>query len=203
MWFYIIHNNQFPLRKVFLEAQFKRYDITNYEFIDIQCSGVILSTYINTLHLISLKKGSHDSSCCILIDTILITRNLLDRIEYSHFITVSSEKSNDINFIHPSPSDHSTRINKQTKTIHKDCWKWDDHINYSSCFVVTPSYAKLMCDYHNHYEKTNEYNNINEIFLYKNIRTGRMEHSLNSVDKWLLNCAIMYSNHSLHTLWLS
>ena len=143
MKFYIIHNNQFPLRKVFLEAQFKRYDITNYEFVDIQCSGVILSTYINILHVISLKKDSHcDNVSCILIDTILITRKLLDHIEYSHFITVSSEKSKDIIFIHPSPSNQYTKINKQTKTIHKDCWKWGDQTNYSCCFVVTPQYAK-------------------------------------------------------------
>jgi hypothetical protein len=198
MKFYVIHDPRFPLRKIFLQAQFKRYDISEYEFIEIPRSGVILSTYINLLHIISLTK----KNVCILIDTVLLTRNFLDRVEYGHFMSVSSEKSQDVIFIHPT-SIHTTKITKQKKTIHKDSWNWGDQTNYSSCFIISPSCAKLFYDYHIHCQDTNEYENINDIYLFKNDKTGLKEQSLISIDKWLFSCALIYSKYSLQIVWLS
>jgi len=198
MKFYVIHNPRFPLRKIFLQAQFKRYDISEYEFVEIPRSGVILSTYINLLHVISLTK----KNVCILIDNVLLTRNFLDRVEYGHFMSVSSEKSQDVIFIHPT-SIHTTKITKQKKTIHKDSWNWGDQTNYSSCFIISPSCAKLFYDYHIHCQDTNEYENINDIYLFKNDKSGLKEQSLISIDKWLFSCALIYSNHSLQIVWLS
>jgi hypothetical protein len=198
MKFYVIHDPRFPLRKIFLQAQFKRYDISEYEFIEIPRSGVILSTYINLLHIISLTK----KNVCILIDTVLLTRNFLDRVKYGHFMSVSSEKSQDVIFIHPT-SIHTTKITKQKKTIHKDTWNWGDQTNYSSCFIISPSCAKLFYDYHIHCQDTNEYENINDIYLFKNDKTGLKEQSLISIDKWLFSCALIYSKQSLQILWLS
>jgi hypothetical protein len=198
MKFYVIHDPRFPLRKIFLQAQFKRYDISEYEFIEIPQSGVILSTYINLLHIISLTKNN----VCILIDTVLLTRNFLDRVEYGHFMSVSSEKSQDVIFIHPT-SIHTTKIKKQKKTIHRECWNWGDQTNYSSCFIISPSCAKLFYDYHIHCQDTNEYENINDIYLFKNDKTGLKEQSLISIDKWLFSCALIYSKYSLQIVWLS
>jgi hypothetical protein len=198
MKFYVIHDPRFPLRKIFLQAQFKRYDISDYEFVEIPRSGVILSTYINLLHIISLTK----KNVCILIDTVLLTRNFLDRVEYGHFMSVSSEKSQDVIFIHPT-SIHTTKITKQKKTIHKDSWNWGDQTNYSSCFIISPSCAKLFYDYHIHCQDTNEYENINDIYLFKNDKSGLKEQSLISIDKWLFSCALIYSNQSLQIVWLS
>ena len=199
MKFYVIHDPRFHLRKIFLQAQFKRYDITEYEFVEIPQSGVILSTYIELLFKISIQRYN---TCCILIDTVLLTRSFLDKIKYGHFKTIVSNKSHDMIFVHPL-SNHSTKITKERKTIHRDNWFWNDQMNYSSCFVITSTCAKLFYNYHKYCQDTNEYKNINEIYLYKNNKTGMMEQSLNSVDKWLFNCALMYSNHSLKILWLS
>jgi hypothetical protein len=203
MKFYVIHDPRFPLRKIFLQAQFKRYDITVYEFVEIPRSGVILSTYIQLLHTISLtKKGIYDNVFCIIIDTVLLTRNFLDKVEYGHFVNISSEKSNELIFIHPT-SIHTTKIKRVKKTIHKDCWNWGDQTNYSSCFIITPSCAKLFYEYHKYCLDKNEYENVNEIYLYKNNKTGLNEQTINSIDKWLFSCALMYSNHSLQILWMS
>jgi hypothetical protein len=203
MKFYIIHDPRFPLRKIFLQAQFKRYDITVYEFVEIPRSGVILSTYIQLLHTISLtKKSISDNTFCIIIDTVLLTRNFLDKVEYGHFINVSSEKPQDVIFIHTT-SIHTTKIKKQKRTIHRECWNWDDQTNYSSCFIISPSCAKLFYDYHIHCQDTNEYENINDIYLFKNDKTGLKEQSLISIDKWLFSCALIYSAHSLQILWMS
>ena len=203
MRFYVIHDQRFPLRKVFLQAQFKRYEFTDYEFIEIPCSGVILSTYIRLLRIISHNKNNNsDNLYCILIDTILLTRNLLDRIEYGHFTAVSSENSQDIIFVHPNPK-HSTKILKEVKTLHKDSWNWSDQTNYSSCFVVTPVCAKLLYGYHKYCKNAKEYDDINEIYLYRNIQTGLLEQTLDSLDNWLYECAMKYSNYSLQTSWIS
>jgi hypothetical protein len=202
MKFYVIHDPRFPLRKIFLQAQFKRYDISEYEFVEIPGSGAILFTYINLLHIISLNKNNIcDNTYCILIDTVLLTRNFLDRVEYGHFVNVSSEKPQDVIFIHPT-SIH-TKIKKQKKTIHKDSWSWGDQTNYSACFIIRPSCAKLFYNYHKHCKDTNEYEDVNDLYLYTNDKTGLKEQSLSSIDKWLLICALMYSNHSLQILWMS
>jgi hypothetical protein len=194
MKFYVIHDPRFPLRKIFLQAQFKRYNITKYEFVEIPQSGVILSTYIDLLYNISVTKNIiQDNTFCILIDTVLLTRNFLDRVKYGHFKTIVPNNSYDIIFIHPS-SIHSTKIIKKKMIIHKDIWKWSDQNNYSSCFIITPTCAKLFHEYHTYCQETNEY---------KNNKTGMTDHSLFSVDKWLFNCALMYSNYPLKTLWLS
>jgi hypothetical protein len=203
MKFYVIHDPRFPLRKIFLQAQFKRYDITVYEFVEIPRSGVILSTYIQLLHTISLtKKSIYDNVFCIIIDTVLLTRNFLDKVEYGHFVNISSEKSNELIFIHPT-SIHTTKIKRVKKTIHRDCWNWCDQTNYSSCFIITPSCAKLFYEYHKYCLDKNEYENVNEIYLYKNNKTGLNEQTINSIDKWLFSCVLMYSNHSLQILWMS
>jgi len=203
MKFYVIHDSRFPLRKIFLQAQFKRYDITEYEFVEIPGLYAILSTYINLLHIISLnKKSICDNTFCILIDTVLLTRNFLDKVEYGHFMNVSSKKPQDIIFIHPT-SIHTTKIKKQKKTIHKDSWNWGDQTNYSSCFIISPYCAELFYDYHKYCIDTNEYDDINELYLYTNDKTGLKEQSLISIDKWLLRCTLMYSNHSLQILWMS
>ena len=203
MKFYVIHDPRFPLRKIFLQAQFKRYDITVYEFVEIPRSGVILSTYIQLLHTISLtKKSIYDNVFCIIIDTVLLTRNFLDKVEYGHFVNISSEKSNELIFIHPT-SIHTTKIKRVKKTIHRDCWNWCDQTNYSSCFIITPSCAKLFYEYHRYCLDKNEYENVNEIYLYKNNKTGLNEQTINSIDKWLFSCVLMYSNHSLQILWMS
>lgn len=203
MKFYVIHDPRFPLRKIFLQAQFKRYDITVYEFVEIPRSGVILSTYIQLLHTISLtKKSIYDNVFCIIIDTVLLTRNFLDKVEYGHFVNISSEKSNELIFIHPT-SIHTTKIKRVKKTIHRDCWNWGDQTNCSSCFIITPSCAKLFYEYHKYCLDKNEYENVNEIYLYKNNKTGLNEQTINSIDKWLFSCVLMYSNHSLQILWMS
>ena len=203
MKFYVIHDPRFPLRKIFLQAQFKRYDITVYEFVEIPRSGVILSTYIQLLHTISLtKKSIYDNVFCIIIDTVLLTRNFLDKVEYGHFVNISSEKSNELIFIHPT-SIHTTKIKRVKKTIHRDCWNWCDQTNYSSCFIITPSCDKLFYEYHRYCLDKNEYENVNEIYLYKNNKTGLNEQTINSIDKWLFSCVLMYSNHSLQILWMS
>lgn len=212
MKFYVIHNRRFPLRRVFLQAQFKRYDITDFEFIEIPGSHVISSTYIHLLHIISRNKNKNsDKIYCILIDTVLITRNFLDRVQYGHVIAISSEKSQDIIFVHPiysnssnSPnSSNSQKIKKQIKTLHKDTWKWDDHTNYSSCFIITSSCAKLMVEYHKYCEDNGEYDDINQLWLYKNSKTGIAEQTLASFDNWLYKCVIMHSNYPLQSLWIS
>jgi hypothetical protein len=208
MRFYVIHEPRFPLRKVFLQAQFKRYDIVDYEFIEIPSSGAILSTYIQMLRTIKRYKNDNNTSdnlYCILIDTILLTRRLLDCIEYSHFMEITSERSQNIMFIHPN-SNHSTKIKVEIKTLHKDTWKWDDQINQSSCFVVTPLSAKLLYEYHKHCKNTNEYDDINKIYLYKNKNiTGALEQSLVSLDGWLYECIVKYSNsnYPLQSSWIS
>jgi hypothetical protein len=203
MKFYVIHEERFYLRKVFLQAQFKRYDITDYEFIVIPHSGGILSSYMHVLYEIKNNNNNNsDNLYCIFIDTILLTRNLLDRIEYSHFMEISSEKSQDIIFIHPI-SNHSTKISRDVKTLHRDTWKWNDETNYSSCFIVTPMSAKLLYDYHMHCKNTEEYEDINQICLYKNFKTGLLEQSLVSLDNWLYSCVIKYSNYPLQSYWIS
>lgn len=205
MRFYVIHDRRFPLRKVFLQAQFKRYDIVDYEFIEIPRAGAILSTYIQMLRTIKRCKNDKNNLFCILIDTILLTRSLLDRIEYSHFMEITSEKSQNIIFIHPN-SFHSTKIRVDVKTLHKDTWKWDDQINQSSCFVVTPMSAKLLYEYHKHCKHTNEYDDINKIYLYKNKNiTDVLEQSLASLDGWLYECIVNYSNsnYPIQSSWIS
>lgn len=202
MRFYVIHNKQFPLRKVFLKAQFKRYDITNYEFVEISQSGVILF-YIQLLQQLSTNTNKNsDKTYCILLDTVLLTHNFLDKIQYGHFTAVSSEKSHDIIFIHPT-SQTSQKIIKQVKTLHKDSWKWNDHTNFSSCFIITSTCAKLIVDYHRFCEENGEYEDVNKIWLYKNSNTGVAEQTLSSFDNWLYKCVIMHSNYPLQSLWIS
>jgi hypothetical protein len=203
MKFYVIHEERFPLRKVFLKAQFKRYEITDYEFIEIPCSTGILSSYIHILHIISRNKNyNSDNLYCILIDTILLTRKLLDNIEYGHFTLVTSKKSQEIIFIHPN-SNHSTKMSREVKTLHKDSWKWDDQTNHSSCFIVTHLSAKLLYEYHKHCENAEEYTDINTIYLSRNSKTGLLEQSMVSLDNWLYECAMKYSNYPLQSYWIS
>lgn len=196
--FYVIHNQRFPLRKVFIQAQFKRYNITAYQFIEIPLSGVILSTYIQLIHQLSLNITNHtNKTYCIMVDTVLITKNLLDRVQYGHFMTISCKKSIDLIFVHPI-SHNSQKIIQQSKTLHLDSWKWNDQIPHSSCFIITTQCAKLMIDYHNFCQDTGEYNDIDKLFL-----SGLSCHTLNSLDKWIYKCAIMHSNYPLRSLWIS
>jgi len=186
MKYYIIHNKKYPLRRVFLIAQFKRYNITNYEFFELHDSNNILFTYIELIYTISLILN--DSLFCIMIDTILITQNFLDRVNHCKSINTMA----DIVFIHTSSNDSmKMKINTHSKLVHKDCWEWKDQLNYSTCFIITHTHAKLLYKYHLYCEKINDY----ETFYNK-------RNTLKCVDSWLFNSTLMYSNNSLKILWI-
>lgn len=203
MNFLVIHNTQFPIRKVFIQAQFKRYGIVDYEFINIKDMSSIVTAYLESLRIVANKQK--DSCSCIITDTVLITARFLERIRYGHLTMISSSKSYDIIFVNPfDNTNNSVKCIKQTKTLHKSCWNWDDDtVRYSADFIVTPYCATRMIEFHCTCIEKKIYEHENQIFAIANPVTGIIEQSLMSVDKWIYECLFMNLNNKLYSLWIS
>lgn len=203
MNFLVIHNPQFPIRKAFLQAQFNRYGIVDYEFINIKDLSSIVTAYLESLRIIA--NNQKDTCSCIITDTVMITARFLERIRYGHLTMISSSKSYDIIFVNPfDNTNNSDKCKKQTKTLHKSCWNWDDDtVRYSATFIVTPYCAMRMIDFHGTCIEKKIYDHENEIFAVVNPNTGIREQSLMSMDKWIYECLFMNSNNKLYSLWIS
>lgn len=197
MDFLVIHNPQFPIRKVFLQAQFRRYGIVDYEFINIKDTTAIVSAYLETLRIIA--NNQKDTCSCIITDTVLITARFLERIRYGHLTMISSDRPYDIIFVNPfDNTNNSTKCKKQIKILHKSCWNWDDDtVRYSATFIVTPHCATRMIAFHGTCIEKKIYDHENEIFVTNN------EQSLMSMDKWIYECLFMNSNNKIYSLWIS
>jgi len=203
MNFLVIHNPQFPSRKIFLQAQFRRYGIVDYEFIEIKNTSTIVTAYLEALRNIS--NNQKDTCSCIIVDTILITARFLEKIRYGHLTMISSDKPYDIIFVNPFETKNSSgKVKKQTRIIHKSCWNWEnDELQYSSAFIVTPHCAVRMLSFHSKCIDKGIYGHEDEIFICANPVTGINEQSLLSMDKWIYECIFMNSNNEIYSLWIS
>jgi hypothetical protein len=199
--FIIIHNPLFPLRKVFLMAQFKRYRITNYEFINIENPRFIASTYLDAYTHISHSKNN--ISYWIIIDNVLITSNLLHKLYFSHHLIMSSDISYDIIFINPIDTNGYISVSK--KYNHPLLWFPETNVNnnYSSCFFISKKCAKYIIMYHTLCLRSNEYASIKDIYLFKNDKTKIKEQTLLTIDKWLFEFCASCKKNRVNTIWLS
>jgi hypothetical protein len=199
--FIVIHNPLFKLRKVFLMAQFKRYRITMYEFINIENQMFIASAYLEAYTRISNSRNN--AIYCIIIDNVLITSNLLHKLYFSHHLIMSSDISYDIIFI--NPVDSNSYISMSRKYTSPLLWFPESNTsnNYSACFFMSKKCAKYIIMYHTLCLRTNEYKSINDIYLFKNKQTKLKEQTLLTIDKWLFEFCASCRNNRVNTLWLS
>ena len=202
MNFYIIHNASFPLRKTFLDAQFRRYGISNYEYIEIDSEDRVVSAYVNAFQKISQDETIQCGM--VFIDTILLSQNLLEYIYFAHLQMISSETSKDVIFINVSSKTPSTPEKKMKKKIlHLTTWDVQDiYINYSSSFMVSKSGAQCILRYiETCIRKSASYQTVDNLFLITDPVTRKAVQTNHSVDLVIFNTNMFYSDR-FNVYWL-
>lgn len=200
MNFYIIHNSQFPTRKEFIDAQFRRYGISEYEFVDIESDTKIVSAYIEAFERIS---SSETVNCgVILIDTIMLTRNFLEYVYFAHLQMISTEFAHDIIFITKQTDNVTTPKKLVTKFAHTSSWNIDDEdIIYSNLFMISKQGASHTVRFNNTCLRRNEYKSVDTCFLRRNPETKTLVQTIKSVDLLLYNVSKTYAD-SFVVSWL-
>jgi len=202
MNFYIIHNAAYPLRKTFLDAQFRRYGISNYEYVEIDSEDRVVSAYVNTFRKISQDETIQCGF--VFIDTILLSQNLLEYIYFAHLQMLSTETSMDVIFINVSLTTNQTREKKMKKKIlHMTTWDvQDSYINYSSSFMVSKSGAQCILRYiETCIRKSSSYQTIDNLFLITDRVTKKTIQNNHSVDLVLFNTNMFHSDR-FNVYWL-
>ena len=199
MNFFIIHNSNFPLRKSFLEAQFKRYGINEYEFINIVSETRIMSAYMQ-----AFEKITQDDSIqygVILTDIILLSRDLLEYIYYAHLQMVSCEKSQDIIFISQS---NILSKRKNMKVLNPDRYNWnteDVDIHYSNSFVISKKAAQIAVSFNNKNIQRRTYDTIDDYYRLLDPISKQLLQNIKSVDLFLFNIHLYYQD-DFFVYWL-
>jgi len=192
MNFFIIHNSNYPLRKSFIEAQFKRYGINEYEFINIVSETKIMSAYIQAFEKIA--RDDNIQYGVILTDMLLLSRELLEYIYFAHLQMVSCESSQDIIFI--SQSDILSR-KKNMEILNPDKYNWnteDDDIHYSNIFMISKKAAQKAVSFNDKNIRRQIYDTIDNYYRLLDPTTSQLLQNLKSVDLFLFNIQLYYHN---------
>ena len=192
MNFFIIHNSNYPLRKSFIEAQFKRYGINEYEFINIVSETKIMSAYIQAFEKIA--RDDNIQYGVILTDMLLLSRELLEYIYFAHLQMVSCERSQDIIFI--SQSDILSR-KKNMEILNPDKYNWnteDDDIHYSNIFMISKKAAQKAVSFNDKNIRRQIYDTIDNYYRLLDPTTSQLLQNLKSVDLFLFNIQLYYHN---------
>lgn len=201
MNFFIIHNAKFPLRKAFIDAQFKRYGMTDYEFVEIESETELVSAYINAFEKIAETKSILYG--VVIIDTVLLSRNLLEYIYFAYLQMKSSGIIQDIIFINRQTTSE-TRSEKlmETRMFHASSWYVDDvDTNYSSSFMVSKRGARIIIQFNKACIRMGEYKSPNSCFTTRDPETKKQVQTFRSVNLFLFNASKFYTD-DFSVYWL-
>jgi hypothetical protein len=201
MNFFIIHNAKFPLRKEFIDAQFKRYCISDYEFVDIESETELVSAYVNTFEKIAQIKNILYG--VVIIDTVLLSRHFLEYIYFAYLQMTSSGVAQDIIFINRQTisETYGEKI-METRMLHATTWYIDDiDTNYSSSFIVSKRGARIIIQFNKVCIKMGEYESANSCFTTRDPETKKHIQTFRSVNLFLFNASKFYTD-DFSVYWL-
>ena len=192
MNFFIIHNAEFPLRKTFIDAQFNRYGISEYEFVEIESETKLVSAYINTFEKIA--RNENIKYGVVIIDTILLSRNFLEYIYFAYLQMVTPGMAHDIIFITTqTETQHCDNKRLNTRLHHQSTWDIDNvDINHSTSFLISKRSARIIIQFNNACIRTGEYESVNTCFTTRDSETKKQVQTFRSIDLFLFNASKFY-----------
>lgn len=199
---FIIHNAEFPLRKNFIDAQFQRYGIRDYEFINIESETEIMTAYINVFEKIA--RCTDIQFGVVIVDTILLTRKFLEYIYFAHLQMISSDSIHDVIFITP-PNESLPNNNEKKMEMrinHISNWDISDiDITHSASFIVSKKAAGLIVRVNEINIRRGEYKTPNNCFKVRDPMTNKLIQTLKSVDFMIFSMIKTYSEN-FFVYWL-